>query len=331
MNKIKNKIKRLKDEVRIFLKFSFKLNIFSAFIILFSKFINHDINKKGRNESKKDIKILMKKHQLVEKYILDIYKEFDSNYEYLSKREFDNKENTIWICWWQGLDNAPLIVKKCVESIQKAFKDYEVIVIDDNNYKDYIQVPKWLEDKKNNGKISKTHFSDFLRIELLAEHGGVWLDSTFYCLDKIDAKLFKKGIWSIKRPEYGHLSPACGMFANYSLGCKYDSRKFFEVLSDYLMFYWENNDYVIDYLLTDYIIKMLLNKYNEFNNLFDKIENNNKNCDELFKVLGDVYDSSKWKLLKKDTFLFKLSWKHFFDEEKDGKKTFYGMLLDDSL
>lgn len=28
------------------------------------------------------------------------------------------KERTIWICWFQGIDNAPLIVKKCIQSIR---------------------------------------------------------------------------------------------------------------------------------------------------------------------------------------------------------------------
>lgn len=331
MNKIKNKIKRIKDELRIFFKFTLKLNFFNAVIIFIAKILNHSINKTGRKEKDNDVRILMKKHQLVEKYVLDVFNDFHNNYVYSSKRNFENKENTIWICWWQGIDQAPEIVKKCVTSIKKAFYKYEVIIIDDNNYKNYIHVPEWLEEKKKNGKISKTHFSDFLRIELLAEHGGIWIDSTFYCLENIEQKLFENGIWSIKRPEYGHLSPACGRFANYSFGCRYDSKRFFEVLSDYLIYYWEHNDYVVDYLLTDYIIKIILDNNKEFNDLFDLIKNNNKNCDELFKVLGDEFDLKKWNSLKQDTFLFKLSWKHSFLKEKNGKITFYGKLIDKKI
>lgn len=148
-------------------------------------------------------------------------------------------KNKIWICWWQGIDHAPELVKKCVHSICENAKSYEVIVIDDSNYKKYVNIPDWLEEKRRTGIITKTHFSDFLRLELLAEHGGIWLDATFFAKNMDFKKIFKLPVWTIKRPNYGHLSVACGFFANYSFGCNFENRKVFGILRDYLLEYWK--------------------------------------------------------------------------------------------
>ena len=52
-------------------------------------------------------------------------------------RDWQEKEhkrnNVVWICWFQGLENAPDIVKRCVGSIQTNLKGKEIILIDNNN------------------------------------------------------------------------------------------------------------------------------------------------------------------------------------------------------
>ncbi len=328
-SKIKRLIKRSNEE----LFSTFRIYKFSGFrdaiVSLRAKLLVQKINKKGLVESDKNVEILRKKHKIVSNYIYHIMHSYIDSYDYNSKLpNGNNMENTIWICWWQGLENAPNIVKKCIDSIRKNVKNYNVVIITDKNYKSYVNLPEWLVIKKDKGLISKTHFSDILRFRLLAEHGGIWLDSTFYCTSNKIEKLFDLPLWTIKRPEYGHLSPACGYFANYSFGCKYANRDVFNVICNFLLEYWKNNDYIIDYLLTDYIINIVLDSNNKFKKLFDDIPNNNKNCDELFKILGVCYDENLWNSIKQDTFLFKLSWKHRFDIEKNGNKTFYGMLIE---
>ena len=69
-------------------------------------------------------------------YLYNHYKDIinDSNYRNTNKKE--NK--TVWICWLQGMENAPKLVKKCYQSICNTFKEYNVIVITENNYKEYV-------------------------------------------------------------------------------------------------------------------------------------------------------------------------------------------------
>ena len=65
--------------------------------------------------------------------------------------------------------------------------------------------------------------------------------------------------------------------------------------------------------------------------IFSDIKSNNPNCDELYKILGDEFDIDKWKRIKQDTFLFKLSWKYQYSKEKNECSTFYGYLIDRKL
>jgi mannosyltransferase OCH1-like enzyme len=89
----------------------------------------------------------------------------------------------IWFLWYQGLAEAPLVVKKCYESWQKYNPDWEVIFLDENNLKDYITHS--LPPEKLS-QLSKNHQSDLLRVELLAKYGGVWVDATCLCQIPLD-------------------------------------------------------------------------------------------------------------------------------------------------
>ena len=331
-SKIKRVKKRITEELIATKKIVGHGGIKAGIISLRAKLLINKINKGKKSETEKNIKLLKKKHQVVSDYIYNQFSEFLSQYDFDKKIDDEtNMENTMWICWWQGIEDAPEIVKKCVKSIEQNVKSYKIVIITDENYKDYVKMPEWLEEKKESGVISKTHFSDILRFKLLAEHGGVWLDSTFYCSSKRIEKIISSKIWTIKRPGYGHLSPAEGMFANYSFGCNYKNRNFFNAVYEFLIEYWKNNDYVIDYLLTDYVINMIIDNDKEYKSLFDSVLNNNPCCDDLFKILTAPYDANVWNDLKKDTYLFKLSWKHNCINLVNGKKTFYGKIIDEKL
>ncbi|MCR5249141.1 MAG: capsular polysaccharide synthesis protein [Lachnospiraceae bacterium] len=90
-----------------------------------------------------------------------------------------SRRNTIWWCWLQGLDAAPEIVRACYRSLSRLGR--EICVITKDNLKDYVELPSPIMDKWRDGRISNTHFSDLLRLELLCSHGGTWVDATVFC------------------------------------------------------------------------------------------------------------------------------------------------------
>ncbi len=276
---------------------------------------------------------LVNKHETMIDYFKNTFGDFFDKYDFdrpVPKSDLSIGD-CIWICWWQGLDNAPELVRKCVESIQKNAGNHEVIIITEDNYKEYVNIPKWIEEKKNAGIISRTNYSDLLRLSLLAEHGGMWLDATFFCAKSTIDEYFSYPLWSIKRPDYLHCSVASGYFAGYSLQCNVEQRWIFATIRDFFLYYWWKNDMLIDYLIVDYMIVLAQQYDSRISEAFKSIVSNNPCCDELYKVLGEPFDEELWKKLKKDTSLFKLTWKQEFPKEKGGKETFYAKILNGTL
>lgn len=113
------------------------------------------------------------------------------------------------------------------------------------------------------------------------------------------------------------------MFANYSLGCDNEHRRVFATIRDYFLKYWEEEQFLVDYLLTDYLIVLAQRHDSYIDQAFKQIKPNNPMCDELFKILDEPYDALKWKALTKDTNLFKLTWKQQFKTSSNQQDTFF--------
>ena len=287
------------------------------------------MNHNGYYENDTRKKHLINKHNIMIEYYEKTFGNFLNEYKPINNEKIKgiDMSNTIWICWWQGLENAPDIVKKCVDSIKKHAGSHPVIILTEDNYKDYVTIPKKIEDKKNAGIITRTNYSDLLRLSLLAEHGGMWIDSTFLCVSDEIQDYFELPLWSIKRPDYFHASVASGYFAGYSLYCNADNRYIFATIRDFFINYWLNNDYMVDYLMVDYMIVLAQRFDMRIKKTFENIPNNNKNCDELFKILEKKFDRTEWNKIKEDTALFKLTWKNKYQLIKNGEDTFYGKII----
>ena len=78
----------------------------------------------------------------------------------------------VWVCWFQGYESAPPLVKACINSMHRVMQEKEIIILTKTNYKQYIELPDYIEEKFEKGKIGMAHFSDLLRISLLAKWGG---------------------------------------------------------------------------------------------------------------------------------------------------------------
>lgn len=326
---IKRLIHRCLEELNATIKIAKATCLKDALITLRAKLDIQVMNYNGFQESEAVKNRLLKKHEIMIKYFEKSFKDFIEKYDY--DRPLPNSdpelENCIWLCWWQGLEQAPELVKKCIESIKNNAGNHKVIIITEDNYKNYVNIPEWAEEKKNKRIISRTHYSDILRLSLLAEHGGMWLDATFFCSDFALEEYFKYPVWSIKRPDYGHCSVACGYFATYALQCHKEERWIFATIRDFFLHYWIINDKQIDYLTLDYMIVLAQKKDYRIKKAFSQIAPNNPCCDELYKILGKPFDENIWQELKKETSLFKLTWKQEFPKKQNGQDTFYAKLL----
>ena len=106
--------------------------------------------------------------------------------------EGENGRRKVWTCWLQGFDKAPVMVQTCQESMRRYIKDREIIQLTYENYKDYVTLPEHIVRKYERGKIPPALFADLLRLEVLIQYGGTWMDSTMLCTN---AGLMSKDSW----------------------------------------------------------------------------------------------------------------------------------------
>lgn len=86
-------------------------------------------------------------------------------------------EPKVFMYWGQGFDKAPPIVQASVRAAQRHHEKSQLILLDDSNLHDWATLPDrvWTVGDKY-----RAAFSDILRIELIANHGGIWADATCY-------------------------------------------------------------------------------------------------------------------------------------------------------
>ncbi len=332
-NSIKRIFHRSIEELKATYDVAKVISIKAALVTFRAKIDIQVMNRNGFKEPERVKNRLMKKHEIMLDFLEEKFKDFWLSYKYKTELPDcdEHLRNKIWICWWQGINNAPEIVKVCVDSIKRNAGKYEIICITEDNYKQYVEFPIWIEEKYKSGIFSRTHFSDLLRMNILSTYGGIWIDSTFFCTGACFESYIQLPLWSIKRPDYLHCSIASGYFAGYSLGCSYQNRWMFKVIRDILFKYWKDNEKLVDYLLVDYAVVLAQRHNKDIAEAFNKIQPNNPYCDELYKVLGKPYDKNTWERISKNTVLYKLTWKQSFEKEINGKETFYGKLINNTL
>lgn len=261
------------------------------------------------------------KHNLEKKYKKEI-ETFQSNFR-------DNKphvtSNKVWVCWFQGLDNAPDLVKRCYESLKQNLTDREIILITSDNMCDYVDFPEYILDKWKCGQITHTHMTDLLRLELLIKYGGMWIDATVLCTSKrenipnyfFDSDLF---LYQILKP--GRDGQA-QFISSWLISAKSNNKVL--MMTRFLCYeYWKRNDKMVDYfLLHDFIAISLEYNEKEWNQI---IPRDNASPHMLLLRLFDKYDEKIWDAIIEQTPFHKLSYK-FNDDQKELNGTYYKILL----
>lgn len=229
----------------------------------------------------------------------------------------------IWTIWLQGMENAPDIVKKCYESMKKNITDREIIVITEENFEQYVKFPSYIMEKYKKGIISKVHFADLLRIELLAVHGGTWLDGTVYCSSvpkqkyMLDSELF---LFQMLKPGLDGHSSAVSSW----LMTAYSNNPIICLVRALLYNYWQSNNYTVDYFILHDFFQMAIETYPEE---WKKVVPFDSSIPHILLLrLFDQYNEEIWEAIKCQISLHKLSYK--FEKEKFNLKgTYYEVIF----
>ncbi len=231
--------------------------------------------------------------------------------------------NKVWVCWLQGMENAPEIVKKCYQSLQKNLTDREIIFLTNDNYKSLVQFPDYIQKKIDDGLITRTHMTDLLRLELLEHYGGTWIDATVFCSGNNipnyiwDSDLF---IYQCMKPGLdGHARRVSSWFitacTNHPI-----------ILTKKLLYeYWKDNNKLIDYFLIHDFVEIAIETFPE--EWMKVVPVSNSIPHILLLRLSDKYNDKVWRAVKDMTPFHKLSYKINY-QNMESPNTYYSKIID---
>lgn len=89
----------------------------------------------------------------------------------------------IWILWFQGVSEAPYLVRKSLDSWVRKKPTWDAVVLDSGTLSSYIDLDMPEKILRN---LSPALQSDLIRAALLSKYGGVWADATTFCVQPLD-------------------------------------------------------------------------------------------------------------------------------------------------
>lgn len=264
------------------------------------------------------------KHFLLEKYSALVEKYAAASAEKCPRA----KKFRIWYCWFQGEENLPPLVRCCYESLRRNSGRYEVCFVDEENFGEYVKLPEHILKKFAAGKISRTHLSDILRVNILAKHGGLWLDATILVTeplerhrDLLERRYFTQKFYHEKRrdiPQIYRANPSYGRWATFAQGSAYEKYPLFEFLREFYEQYWADFDEVLDYVLMDFAMDIAYENIAAVRADMDAVPVNNPDANTLVFKLNEPYESSIYEKILARTFLHKLNWRVKLRDDLNG-------------
>lgn len=273
-----------------------------------------------------------KYHQSVLEYLKKKYaKEIaDLTSEYSKVKPIETSNPKIWQCWWQGEEGLKDVTKVCTESVKRNCGKYPVVLITWDNYKDYVKIPSVTIRKYEEGKVSLTELTDIMRMNLLYQNGGLWVDTTVLVTEQITNQNVESQFFTCKEICRNHAYVSDYRWNTSCIGGQ-KHHPLFGFVAKMFEVYWTYEDHLIDYYLFDYLIELAYQNLIFVKNDIDNLSYNNPHKHDAQLLLNKAFDEQSFKTLLQDTMFFKLSRKATCHEECKGKKTLYKVLKDKYL
>lgn len=273
----------------------------------------------------------LKKHEFVLNYLKtnmsDVIEEF-KNYKEIEETTPSEEARRIWTIWWQGEENAPPLVKACINSMKENANGAKVTVITTENCKDYVDIPDYILEKHKKGYICNAVLSDITRFMLLEKYGGLWLDATIYVAKPIPSEYFKYRLYSQHtKPETMTCWVQNNAYHIFVVGSQPKGKMVSFTLKMFLE-YWRRYDVAVDYLSTDYFFMIAMQEYPEIKEEIDSLPYSSERLYDLVHILNKPYDDLYFNKLKEECIFSKLDWhKKYKLMKKKSIPTYYNEIV----
>ncbi|HIX02389.1 MAG TPA: capsular polysaccharide synthesis protein [Candidatus Ligilactobacillus excrementigallinarum] len=245
-------------------------------------------------------KLKMPNRKIYQSYFNFVKKLLKKDFEIADKSFLIESNNTekkhskkYWVMWWQGLNEAPLIVQSNIKRMKKILNN-DLVIISKNNFQKYTDISDNILNKFNQGKISFTSFSDIMRFNLLKNNGGIWIDSTVVISKRIKKEnLLNKKFFSLcSEGKYQFVSD--GRWTGWMIGGD-STLGLFHYVDTFYKEYFKRHSKIIDYYIVDYVIDHYYENNKSFQNIIKSQQKKWKNS-EFMKAL---YKPKSEKLIYK--------------------------------
>lgn len=217
-----------------------------------------------------------------------------------------SKDNVIWVCWFQGEENMPPLVKQCYKLLLQNSNGHEVVLLTNENIREYVEIPKEIYDKVDSGKMLLAHFSDILRMCLLAKYGGLWVDATYWITRPIE--IDGNPFYTLKQDDKEAIHISRGQWACNCIGAGSNYYVFAFVRDCLLAFYLDNSP-MKEYFLFDYIFLIAYNSFSDFRDIIDSMPYRSP---DILKVQYSIFEPYKKEVMGrilKDNVMLKLTYR----------------------
>lgn len=230
--------------------------------------------------------------------------------------------DTIWCCWLQGEEQAPAVVKKCLDSLKRFGR--KIVVLTNDNFTDYTDIPEHVLEKKRQGIINNTHFTDILRADLLSKRGGTWIDATVYVSDPslMSEVMGRYSLFAYSFAMRDSISDSM-LFDSWFLHCTSVNPVICDV-RDMLYEYWRNEDSLMHYFLFHLMFSIACRRHPEINDSIPVFSL--EPCHLLQHEMLKPYDELRWKHIMLGSGIHKLTYK--YDTSADIRGTMLEHLLE---
>lgn len=252
-----------------------------------------------QRQRRKELKTLL--GEIIDKYQKAPTEQFTEHYS-----------DYIWVCWWQGEENMSPLIRECYHRICEFNRDKKVILITDENLNDWVHFPDYILEKYQKGIITRTHFSDLLRMELLRDYGGVWMDITLMTFSAVPERFYQfpvfTGHYIFNKYDY---NVSKNRWTSYFWVSRYPNNILFRFMSDFWRAYWKQKDELIEYFLVDYALDFGYHYLSKIKTELDMvpIQGCGKDPWRLLKLLPQHYNTELMDDIINNNWMQKLSYR----------------------
>lgn len=262
--------------------------------------------------------------------ICEDFKDFLEGYRFNPPTAESSLQNRVWVCWLQGEENMPAVVRECIKSIKgNVPQGTEVVLITAQNLREYVDFPDYIYRYIKNGRLTLTHFSDIIRMALLSKYGGLWIDSTVFVSSQIPRAYLEKNLYSIQPVPAAERSRDLyyGGVTSFLVGGKTDCA-LFDFCLRFFLEYQKKYDFLIDVHLINIAYRLAYEKLPTVKRDIEDIGVNNRDMQALYKMINKPYNEEEWSRLTEKQIFHKLNWRTVYCDYAGERQTFFKYICD---